>query len=406
MNMKKSRTANEPGTKLPYRGFLLDSARHMQSLDEIKKLIDTLSVLGFNKFHWHLTDDQGWRFSSDVFPSLNTVAAFRPYSDFGRMCRNEPYGGVYTKDEMREIVSHCAGRGIDVVPEFDVPGHTSALLSAFPELSCSGLPVKIKTHQGIFKDVLCPANEKTFSVVFALLDEFFDVFPGKFIHIGGDETPAVHWKNCPDCRKYMHDHGIETFAEYHADFMNRVIDFTESRGRHCIVWNDAVKGGNLDKRAVVQYWKEGDKATVRFLNEGGKGILSPFSYFYLDYDCDITPLNRVFSMKPELPGLTPDGKRNIIGMEATLWTEYINDDRALEEHAFPRAIAVAKAATGENVMTYEEFLSEVRMLRNELGVSFSDESSWTRPRAAMLIGWLRFVKEHYSKAFIKEQLFQ
>ena len=305
---------------------------------------------------------------------------------------------------MRGIVSYCAERGIDVVPEFDVPGHTSALLSAMPGLSCSGEPVRIKTHQGIFKDVLCPAKEKTFSVVFALLDEFFDVFPGEFIHIGGDETPSDHWENCPDCRKYMDEHGIKSFAEYHSDFMNRVIDFAESRGRHCIVWNDAVKGGNLDKRAVVQYWKEGDKATVRFLNEGGKGILSPFSYCYLDYDCDITPLNRCFSLKPGLPGLTPEGKRNIIGMEATLWTEFISDDRTLEEHAFPRAIAVAKAAKGENGGRYEDFLEEVRALRSELGVSFGDEKSWTRPRAAMPLGWLRFVKKHYSKEFIKEQL--
>ena len=144
----------------PYRGFSLDSVRHMQSIDEIKKLIDAAALLKFNKFHWHLTDDQGWRFQSERYPELNTIAAVRPYSDFGRIYENEPYGRVYTKNEMRDIVSYCAEKGIDVIPEFDMPGHMSALLHAHPHLSCTGEDVKIKTHQGIFRDVLCLAKEE------------------------------------------------------------------------------------------------------------------------------------------------------------------------------------------------------------------------------------------------------
>ncbi|MBQ4603227.1 MAG: family 20 glycosylhydrolase, partial [Clostridia bacterium] len=158
-----------------YRGFMLDSVRHMQSIEEIKKLIDALSLLGFNKFHWHLTDDQGWRFESERFPVLNSVAAVRPYSDFGKTRDNNPYGRVYTKAEMREIVAYCTERGIDVIPEIDMPGHTRALLSAFPSLSCTGEAVKIKTHQGIFKDVLCLAKEETFEVITAIIDEFLGI---------------------------------------------------------------------------------------------------------------------------------------------------------------------------------------------------------------------------------------
>ncbi len=388
-----------------YRGFMLDSVRHMQSIEEIKKLIDAVSVLGFNKFHWHLTDDQGWRFESERFPELNTLAAVRPYSDFGKTYEEGPYGRVYTKDEMREIVAYCAERGIDVIPELDMPGHTSALLSAFPSLSCTGKEVEIKTHQGIFKDVLCLAKEETYNVVTAIIDEFLEVFPGDYIHIGGDEAPHDHWKKCPECQRYMKEHGIETYAGYQSSFMNRIIDYLESRNRHCIVWNEAANGRNLDKRAVIQYWKENPEPTVNFLNEGGKAIFSPFSYCYFDYDYNITPLNRTYSLKADLRGLTDEGRRNIIGFEGNIWTEYITRDEQLEKLVFPRLIAVSKLALGENDKPYKDFVADVQRIRKQLnGIAFEDEKSWTKPRISTVYGWLKFVKDHYSKEFIKEQL--
>ena len=388
-----------------YRGFMLDSVRHMQSIEEIKKLIDALSLLGFNKFHWHLTDDQGWRFESERFPVLNSVAAVRPYSDFGKTRDNNPYGRVYTKAEMREIVAYCTERGIDVIPEIDMPGHTSALLSAFPSLSCTGEAVKIKTHQGIFKDVLCLAKEETFEVITAIIDEFLGIFPGEYFHIGGDEAPSEHWKNCPDCQRYMKEHGIESYAEYQNSFMNRIIDYLESKNRHCIVWNEAAKGRNLDKRAIVQYWKENPAPTVRFLNDGGKAILSPFSYCYFDYDYNITPLNRTYSLKADLAGLTEEGRKNIVGFEGTLWTEYITENRQLEKLLFPRIIAVSRIALGENHKPYKEFIADVHRIGKQLSdISFCDKKSWTKPRISTVYGWLKFVKDHYSIEYIKEQL--
>ncbi len=390
-----------------YRGFMLDSVRHMQSVEEIKKLIDTLALLKFNKFHWHLTDDQGWRFECDSFAQLNSVAAIRPYSDFGKTRVDRPYGRVYTKDEMREIVTYCAQRGIDVVPEFDIPGHSSALLSAMPQLSCEGKNVKIKTHQGIFRDVLCLSKKETYETVIKIIDEFLEVFPGEYFHIGGDEAPSDHWKNCPDCQKYMKRHGITSYNEYQNDFTNKIIDYLDSKNKKCIVWNEAANGKNLDKRAIIQYWKEQPKATVAFINNGGKAILSPFSYFYLDYDYLITPLNRVYSLTADLPGLSSQGKKNIIGVEAPIWTEYIKNDSHLEEMLFPRLIAVSKVASGENNQPYRQFLNEVKYLKNQLGeINFADEKRWTKPRAAMLPGWLKFVKDHYTKDFITEQIFK
>ncbi|MBR5246833.1 MAG: family 20 glycosylhydrolase [Clostridia bacterium] len=385
-----------------YRGFMLDSARHMQKIEEIKKLIDTLPLLKINKFHWHLTDDQGWRFESEKFPELNS-AGIRPYSDFGKTYVNEPHGRVYTKDEMREIVAYCAERGIEVIPEFDIPGHTSALLSAIPYLSCTGEDVKIKTHQGIFKDVLCLAKEETYNTVIQIIDEFLEIFPGEYFHIGGDETPSKHWKSCPECQKHMKELGVENYTEYQNCFMNRIVDYLESKGRHCIVWNDSAKAGNLDKRAIIQYWKESPKPTVSFLNEGGKAILSPFSYCYFDYDYNITPLNRTYSLKADLPGLTEEGKKNIIGIEGTLWTEYVTENQQLEKLIFPRLIALSKVALGESGKPYNEFIKDVQEIKNQLkGIEFCDEKDWTKPRASMIYGWLKYVRENITIDFVKE----
>ena len=389
---------------LGYRSFHLDSVRHFQSLEEIEKLVDAAAALGFNKFHWHLTDDQGWRFESKAFPALN-AAAVRSRSDFGKTREEAPYGRIYTRAEMRRVVDFCADRGVDVVPEFEMPGHASALLSVFPELSCAGEPVRIKTHQGIFKDVLCPAKEKTFEVVTALLDEFLDVFPGEYIHVGGDETPRASWKACPDCRRYMKEHNLRTFDEYQGDFMNRIVDHLEQKGRHAIVWNEAARGGNLDRRAVLQCWKEGERASVRFINGGGKAILSPFSRCYFDYDYAITPLNRVYETRPTLPGLTKEGQKNVLGLEACLWTEFISDEETLERLAFPRLIAAAAIAKGENGQPYEAFLEEVRRVREERpDLAFADEALWTQPRLRVVPGWLKYLRDHVSIGFLKEQI--
>ena len=203
----------------------------------------------------------------------------------------------------------------------------------------------------------------------------------------------------------MRESGAKTYSEYQNIFMNKVIDYLEDKGRHAIVWNEAAKGKNLDKRAIVQYWKEDPKPTVRFLNEGGRAILSPFSYYYLDYDYSITPLNRVYSLKASLPGLTVAGKKNFIGLESPIWTEYIDNNQRLEELLFPRIIAVSQIALGKMSLPYSLFLSYVKAMREELkGIAFAPEKEWTKTRLSMPVGWLRFAKDHYTLDFIKEQL--
>lgn len=385
-----------------YRGFMLDSARHWQPIEEIKQLIDAMAKLNFNVFHWHLTEDQGWRFESERYPLLNTKAAVRAYSDFGKTFDSKPYGRVYTKQEMREIVAYCAARGINVVPEFDMPGHVSALLSVFPELSCNGKEVKVKTHQGIYKDVLCPANDKAYEIVFSLLEEFLDIFPYEYFHIGGDEAPSDRWAKCPACRQKMQSLGISDYTEYQNVFMNRIIDFLEQHGRHAIVWNEAARGKNLDKRAVIQYWKENEKASIDYINGGGKAILSPFSYYYMDYGYEITSLKRTYSFNPRLKGLTEEGYANILGIEAPLWTEYIDDAETAQRLLFPRMLAVAATANGEDRLPYSEFVKKVKERRADFpDILFEEERHWHYSRLRTPLGWLKFTRSHYTKEFIE-----
>ena len=387
-----------------YRAFMLDCARHMISLDEIKKLIDAMAFLKFNKFHWHLTDDQGWRIESERYPQLNTAAAVRKFSNFGKTFEEGAYGRVYTKNELKDIVNYCSERFIEVVPEFDIPGHTSALLAAFPELVCGEKEVEVKTHQGIFKDVICPAKQENIDTVLSIFDEICEIFPSKYIHIGGDETPSRQWKECPECQKLFNELGLKNWHEYQNAFMNKVIAHLADKGKTCIVWNDAARGKNLDGRTVMQYWKENDKATLEFANGGGKLILSPFTYYYTDYDYDITPLNRTLSFNPMLKGL--NSKDSILGLEVPIWTEYISENEQLEKMLFPRAIAVAQTAWGGNV-DYHHFLMKFNSCKDileEMGIAFGDVWLWKNKRTAMPLGWLRFVKKNYSFEYIKGQL--
>ena len=390
-----------------YRGFMIDCARHYFPIEDLKKIIDTMSLFKFNIFHWHLTDDQGWRIESSKYPELNTKASIRKYSNFGKVNHNQPYGRIYTKAEMIEIVRFCKERYIDVVPEFDVPGHTSAFLHVFPELTCQGAAVEVKTRQGIYKDVICPAKNKAYTVVKDILTELTEIFPYRIYHIGGDEVPSAHWKNCADCKKKMQEYGIESFPDYHNQFMNKIIEFLSAKGKQCIVWNDTMKGNGLDKRAIVQYWKEHDKGTIQYANAGGKLILSPFSYYYMDYDYDITSLRHTYHFNPRLKGLTDTGFQNVLGIETPIWTEYIEDSAQMQQMLFPRVLAVACTAWQYNKESYKEFLvsteNAVQMLQKK-GMKYMPKERWNYSRLAMPAGWLKFVFTHYTFDYIKSAL--
>ena len=389
--------------RFTYRSFMIDSARHFVEVDEIKKLVDAMAKLKFNIFHWHLTDDQGWRIESEHYPELNK-AAVRAYSNFGKTRVEEPYGRVYTKDEIRDIVAYCKERFIDVVPEFDIPGHTSSLISAYPQVGCFNEKTEVKTRQGIYENTVCPAKEEAVEIVEGILDEMTELFPFGIYHIGGDEVKSEHWSKCPDCQKKMKELGITSFNDYENIFLNRICAYLKERGKRCIVWNDALKGSGLSDETIVQYWWEQDKnRTADFANGGGSVILSPFSYYYMDYDYDITSLRRTVSYNPTFKTLTEEGKTNILGVEAPVWTEFIDNPKRMEELLFPRIIAVACTAWQQEKFTYSKFLDAsediIKKLRAQ-GYSFRDEKHWGYTRAMTPAGWARFVNTNYSADYI------
>ncbi len=398
---KNCRIVDKP--RFDYRSFMIDSARHYQEVSEIKRFIKIMSELKMNVFHWHLSEDQGWRIEIEKYPELKK-AAVRKFSNFGKTREDKPYGIYYTKEQIKEVVEYAAEHFVDVVPEIDIPGHTSALLSVFPELTCSGKAVEVKTHQGIFEDVICPAKEKSVQVLKDIFNELCELFPFNIYHLGGDEVKDKHWSECPDCKRKMEELKITSFHDYENYFLTVISDYLAEKGKRCIVWNDAAKGKGLNKKnVIVQYWKENDPNTVEYANGGGNIILSPFTYYYLDYDYDITSLRRVVNFKPVLKGMTSEGRASILGVEAPIWTEYINNRERMEELAFPRIIAVACTAWQSEGLSYKQFLAQsenvIKRLKEE-GVSFRDEKHWGYTRAKTPGGWLRFVKTNYSINYI------
>lgn len=390
--------------RFTYRGFMVDSARHYQSLEELKKIIDAAARLKLNVFHWHLTEDQGWRIESESHPELN-AAAVRKCSRFGKAHSDEPYGIYYTKAQMREVVEYCAQRYIDVVPEVDMPGHTSAFLSALPQASCfPEEKTEVKTMQGIYENAICPAKGVGEALMKDVLDELTELFPFSVYHLGGDEVKDDHWSRCPDCQAKMKELGITSYADYENYFLSRMAAHLEEKGKRCIIWNDAAKGSGLNKSTMIlQYWKEKDKPTVDYANDGGKVILSPFSYYYFDYDYDITSLRRALSFRPELKGMTEEGKGNILGLEAPIWTEYINSDKRLEELLFPRLLATACTAWQNKTLSYDAFLKTAAPMIDALkrdGYTFKDEKHWGYTTATTPLGWMRFVRDNYSSSYI------
>ncbi len=389
----------------PYRGFMLDSVRHMTPIEDIKKLIDAAALLKLNKFHWHLTDDQGWRIEIDSYPLLNEVASYRNGSHFGKVHDDRIYGGYYTKREMREIADYCADRHIDVIPEIDMPGHMVAAIAAYPEISCRGEEIPVEIRQGIFPDILCAGNPKTLQMIFDILDEVIRIFPCKYIHIGGDEAPKKRWKECRHCQELIRELGLETEEELQGWFMNRVAEFLQSRGRKAITWNESLNSGLLNKDIIVQMWMDRKKLSVDFANSGGNIIVSPFYHYYLDYPYGMTPLNKTYKFDPILKGLDNQGAGNVAGVETPVWTEHIRDFNQLCFMAFPRAAAVAEAGwTFEENRDVDDFNVRLQALTprlRSLGIKPAPEKDWNPNPFRRLIQTIRFFLSITTKEMIK-----
>jgi N-acetyl-beta-hexosaminidase len=344
----------EDSPRFPWRGVMLDSARHFQGPDFVKRFIDLLAYHKMNRLHWHFIDDQGFRFDSEAYPKLRERAAWRPNLaarlNYLPNDRKERYGGFYTKAELKEIVAYAEARGVVIVPEFEMPGHALASIMAYPELSCTGKPKPVG-NAWIYPDVYCPGKDSTFQFIEAVLDEIMEVFPSPWIHIGGDECPKRRWRACPNCQKRIKDEGFKNEAELQSYFVKRVESFLNSKGRRLIGWDEILEGG-LPPRAMVQSWR-GMGAGVKSANEGHDVVMSPTSHCYLDYSYTKTPTAKTYAFEPVPGTIAPDKRAHILGVECCMWlgnvsTRYLQAHGKvmpishIEHHVFPRAIALGE----------------------------------------------------------------
>lgn len=338
--------------KYKYRAFMMDCCRHFFDVDDIKRMISYGAKMRFNVFHWHLTDDQGWRPEIKAYPELVEIGSKRYGNHFGKEQNDKIHEGYFTYEQMKEVVDFAHKHYMKVVPEIDMPGHSSALLASIPNLACQDKKVQIKTTGGIFNDIICAGNEKTYETLFTILDEICDIFPDEYIHLGGDEAPKQQWKTCPCCQQRITDENLSGEEALQGYFINRIKDHLEAKGKRVITWNESLKSGNLDEDIIVQRWLDPKEMSK---NSPNKIIVSDFSHMYSDYPYAMTPLKKVYNYDTDING-------NVIGTDIPVWTEYIDNAEYMEYMCFPRFIAAAQSAWCKNKPSYSRFKIELEEL--------------------------------------------
>ncbi|MGA0303269.1 MAG: beta-N-acetylhexosaminidase, partial [Schleiferiaceae bacterium] len=279
-----------------HRGVLMDVCRHFFTVDEVKRHLNVMALYKFNVLHWHLTEDQGWRVAMDAYPKLAEVAAYRTHGD-------STYGGSYTREDMEEVVAYAAELGIEVIPEIELPGHSQAALAAYPELGCTGEPVEVATEWGVFKEIYCAGNEQTFEFMEDVLDYVCEIFPSKYIHIGGDEAPKYRWEHCPKCQQRIKDEGLHGEEALQGWFNTRIENYLATKGKQIIGWDEILEGG-LSPNATVQSWR-GFEGAVEAAEQGHDAIVSPTSHAYFDYPVSSIDVPKVYSYSPIPSDLDP-----------------------------------------------------------------------------------------------------
>ena len=340
--------------RFEYRGVLLDCGRHFYTVEFIKQFIDVMALHGCNQFHWHLTEDQGWRFEVKAYPSLAPLGSVREETQVGTINAGIfdgiPYGGYYTQDDCREVVRYAAERYINVVPEIDLPGHTQSVLHVFPHLGCTGKQMPVRTYWGVSREILCGGNPETLTFLKTVLDELCQVFPSKYIHIGGDEVPKDRWNKCAKCQAKIKELGIkgDPGHKFHAEhqlqsYINKEVEeFLAERGRSIIGWDEILEGG-LSGNSIIMSWR-GVKGGIAAARQGHRVIMSPNVYSYIDHpqlkdyyrqprttDSYVVSASKIHSFEPLIPdSLTQEQQSLILGPQVNLWTEHVK----YPDHAF------------------------------------------------------------------------
>ena len=366
--------------RFAYRGAMLDVARHFYTVDEVKTFIDMLALHNINRFHWHLTDDQGWRIEIKKYPKLMSVASERKETVVGRwysgIYDGKPYGGYYTQDELRDVIDYAAKRHITIIPEVDLPGHMQAALTAYPELGCTGGPYEVRTIWGVSQDVLCVGNYFTLQFVKDVLSEVADIFPSEYIHIGGDECPKVRWEKCPKCQERIKSLGLKSDAKHTKEqrlqsyMIQEAAKYLKEKGKRIIGWTEILEGG-LVPDATLMSWI-GESGGIEAAHQHHDVIMTPNTYLYFDYyqskkveDEPLAiggylPIEKTYNYEPMPKELTKEEQQYIKGVQANLWTEYIPVFSQVQYMVLPRLGAAAEVQwTDPSKKDYKDFLRRV-----------------------------------------------
>ena len=365
-----------------YRGMMLDVGRHFFSMDEIKTYIDMMALHNINRFHWHLSEDQGWRIEIKKYPKLTEIGSMRKETVIGHNSGKydgKPYGGFYTQEQAKEIVAYAAERYITVIPEIDLPGHMQAALAAYPELGCTGGPYEVWTQWGVSDNVLCAGNDQTIQFIKDVLAEIVEIFPSEYIHVGGDECPKDKWKTCPKCQARIKALGLKSDNKHTKEerlqsyVIHEAEEFLNSKGRKMIGWDETLEGG-LAPNATVMSWR-GEAGGIEAAKQHHDVVMTPNTYLYFDYyqskDTETEPMaiggylpmERVYSYEPMPKSLSPEEQKYIVGVQANLWTEYIPDFKQVQYMVLPRMAALCESQwCAQEKKNYEAFLQRVSRL--------------------------------------------
>ncbi len=369
----------EDWPEFAYRGAMLDCCRHFIPFEDVKKYIDIMAYHKLNTFHWHLTEDQGWRIEIKKYPLLTEIGSKREDTlvnhlrekEENRVYDGHPHSGFYTQEQARELVAYAAARQITVIPEIEMPGHAEAALASYPYLGCRQTGYVTLPVWGIIPEVFCMGRETTFKFFEDVLDEICEIFPGEYIHIGGDECPRDRWKECPDCQRRMKEEGLTEVGQLQGYQLKRVEKYLNAKGRHIIGWDEILESG-ATPTATVMSWR-GPQGGVKAAKMGNKVVMAPNNYFYLDYYQTADPeankeplgiggyvsLEKCWSFDP-FDQLTEKEKSYIYGIQANTWTEYMRGIDRVQFMDLPRFCALSAVSWHKDAQTYPEFLAKVK----------------------------------------------
>jgi len=381
----------EDWPRFKWRGLLLDVSRHFFNKSEVETILDAMALQKLNTFHWHLTDDQGWRIEIKKYPRLTRVGAWRSGVGFGLDPKSTTaygpdgrYGGFYTQADIRDVVAYAAARHITIVPEIEMPGHSTAALAAYPQFSCTGGPFTNGTTSGIFQGIYNPANDETFKFLDDVLTEVIQLFPGKYVHIGGDEVPKETWKNSPECQALMKREGLKNEDELQSWFTRRIETFVSAHGRTMIGWSEILQGG-LPQNAAVMDWIGGAREAA---SAGHDVVMTPTAYCYFDFyqsSNHVTEpkaaawggpltLNKMYAFDPMPTNVPPQLQSYILGAQGNLWTEQIPNLKHAEYMIFPRACALAEVTwSAKDTHDWDDFMSRLQIQARrlaQLGINY------------------------------------